>query len=380
MPAPPTTTEARALRLIEKIYLAATDPTAWPQFLNDLGAICEANTSLLLQDERAHLPLLLVTGRFDAAWVKTYREHYWSVNPWTVNLHRSPRGIACTDQALFDRRDLVRSEFYNDWLKPQGNCGGVTVCFHEEDGRILNLGLHSPSDDVIDNSLSLVQALAPHLARAAQIHRQLGAEASERSLAEVALNRLSTGIFLLGETGMVKFANRAAERIVRSANALKIDAGRRLRAAHTDDNRALTALVAGVTRRSLLAERSGGTLVVRCSASGRRYAVLVAPLAADDPAFLWATAPGAVVFVTDPWASERLPAEELGPMLGMTAAEARTAIAISAGRTVNQAAEDFGVSVNTIRSQLKIALATLGLHRQVDLARLISRIASLRGE
>ncbi len=372
--------DAQALRLVEKIYLAATDPKAWSLFLDDLGAACEANTSLLLQDERAHLPLLLVTSRFEEAWEKTYREHYWSVNPWTINLHRAPRGVPCTDRTLFDRRDLAQSEFYNDWLKPQGTCGGVTVCFHEEDGRVLNLGLHCRSDDAIDEALSLVQVLAPHLARAAQIHRQLGAATSGCDLAEATLNRLPTGVLLLGETGTVRFANRAAERIVRSGSALQIDAGHRLRAAHADDNRALTTLVANVTRRPLIADRSGGALAVRCSKSGRHYAVLVAPLAANDPVFLWAATPMAVVFVTDPWASERLPAEELAPMFGMTVAEARTAIAISTGRTVNQITDDFGVSVNTIRTQLKIALATLGLHRQVDLARLISRIASLRDE
>ena len=58
-------------------------------------------------------------------------------------------------------------------------------------------------------------------------------------------------------------------------------------------------------------------------------------------------------------------------LFGLSPAEARVACGIAARRTIGAIAGDFGVSRETVRSQLKTVLAKTGARRQLDLALLL---------
>lgn len=55
----------------------------------------------------------------------------------------------------------------------------------------------------------------------------------------------------------------------------------------------------------------------------------------------------------------------------LTKAEARLALALSEGESVSDAAQRFGVSYSTARTQLRTIFAKTGVTRQVDLVRLV---------
>jgi pimeloyl-ACP methyl ester carboxylesterase/DNA-binding CsgD family transcriptional regulator len=64
---------------------------------------------------------------------------------------------------------------------------------------------------------------------------------------------------------------------------------------------------------------------------------------------------------------------------GLTAAEARLARKLRDGRSLQDAAEDMGVSVNTLRNQLRGIFDKMGLKRQSDLVRALTELSSIAG-
>ena len=59
-------------------------------------------------------------------------------------------------------------------------------------------------------------------------------------------------------------------------------------------------------------------------------------------------------------------------MFGLSPAEARVASGIAGRQTLEAIARDFGISRETVRSQLKTVFAKTGAKRQLDLAVLLS--------
>lgn len=65
-------------------------------------------------------------------------------------------------------------------------------------------------------------------------------------------------------------------------------------------------------------------------------------------------------------------------LFDLSPAESRVASAVASRRTVKAIAGDFGVSQETVRSQLKAVLAKTGTKRQLELALLLANLAMLR--
>lgn len=62
---------------------------------------------------------------------------------------------------------------------------------------------------------------------------------------------------------------------------------------------------------------------------------------------------------------------------GLTAAETRLAARLKAGRTLKEAADDLGVSLNTVRNQLRAVFDKMGLNRQSELVRALAQLSAL---
>lgn len=67
-------------------------------------------------------------------------------------------------------------------------------------------------------------------------------------------------------------------------------------------------------------------------------------------------------------------AEVLARTFGLSPAEARLATLIAAGRSPEQAAQNLGLALDTVRNQLKVVFAKTQTHRQGELVALLSRL------
>jgi DNA-binding CsgD family transcriptional regulator len=79
-----------------------------------------------------------------------------------------------------------------------------------------------------------------------------------------------------------------------------------------------------------------------------------------------------MVLISDPEAKSGIPISVLSGLYGLTPAEARVVAALIAGRSLTEHARECGVSVETVRSHLKRAMAKTETRRQSELVRLIA--------
>ena len=86
----------------------------------------------------------------------------------------------------------------------------------------------------------------------------------------------------------------------------------------------------------------------------------------------------ALIIVTDPEDGPRPPESVLKQLFGLTGAEARLAMALGAGKTLEVAADEFAVTRHTVRGQLRDLFAKTGTGRQAELVRLLSNLGLLR--
>lgn len=70
-------------------------------------------------------------------------------------------------------------------------------------------------------------------------------------------------------------------------------------------------------------------------------------------------------------------AQMLRESFGLTTAEARLAVLLAHGLTLAEAAERVGVSIHTVRNQLRAVFDKLGLNRQSELVRALTQLAQL---
>ena len=117
-------------------------------------------------------------------------------------------------------------------------------------------------------------------------------------------------------------------------------------------------------------ESAGGALPVRRPNHKRPYALMISPLRLHAWPLL-AKRPAAAVFVTDPERVPEIPPQHLSRLFGLTPAEARLAAALAGRRTVQEYAEQTGVTTGTARWTLKRVLEKTGCCRQSELVLLL---------
>jgi DNA-binding CsgD family transcriptional regulator len=178
--------------------------------------------------------------------------------------------------------------------------------------------------------------------------------------------------------GKVLAANRAAQDMPQAGDGLVERNGvlqARQRDAAARLARSLSDAVAAPSKRPW----TGGCLRIPRQLSRKpAYMVTVAPLSeAVDLASMGGDR-AALIVVSDP---DREAGSGLGQALqqafGLTPAEARTASLVGSGLAPQDVADQLGITVGTIRSELKTIFAKVGISRQSELATVVARIALL---
>lgn len=361
---------ATTLTLVERLYDAVPDADAWPGFLDSLGrAVGGVVPGIYVTHLGTDATLFQVVSGMDPAWGNAYEAYFKHRDPRRARIRELPAGSVFVGGAVLPDRDLVRSEFYHDFLRPQGFfhiLGAVPLRSAEVVGvvRVIRPRTAAPfgSDEV-----ALLRCLVPHLSRAMRLHERLALAETRRAETVDVLDRFSAGVLLLDAAGHPLAVNRAAEALLAAGDTLRT--GRDgIRAVLPVETAALQRLVARAAT-SGPGGASDGVINLSRPPPRRPLNVLVAPLR-GGPLRGAARRAAVVMFVTDP---ERLPSpsiEGVQRWLGLTRAEAALVAELLRGRRVEEAADTLAISSHTARTQLKRALAKTGTGRQAELLRL----------
>lgn len=365
------------VRLIDDIYAAALDPSRWVGVIESLSdAVGGLRGCLTRIDARTGEGIEAVLFRSDPTWVDAYAQHFGAINVF-MHKHSSgrydePDRIVSTEEFCLPREDYLRSEYYNDFMRPQDVERALFIRLGWVGDIESSINIGKRTNETFDQAdLELAARLQPHIVRAYEIGRQLEGPVGVARNLVAALQHSPHALYLVSPDGALAFANAAAERLLARDRGLAVMNGR-LTARHAETARRMEILFADAAYRG--GPRSGGAMSVPSPTGGLPLALRTSPLPLDEGPIFRAAAP-VLVAVTDLEAEVRAPEEELKLLFGLSTAEARLAGAVFEGLTLPEAAQRFQVSVNTTRFQLGRVFDKTGVTRQADLVKLMMRLA-----
>ncbi len=351
---------------INAIYDAAVDFSRWPDALRFISSLCASHTTVLTRQGASPGESWSLAPQCDPAYYESYCSYYHSVNPLWQRAASAPAGTIQTDSMIMPKSELVRTEFYNDFLAPQRLGSMLNMVTLVERGQQTVIATYR-QDEFDPEHIQLFRLLAPHLQRAVQLNTRLAGLEMRCEASAEALNRLEQGALLVDESVGVVFANREAERLFAAGDGLRVTRGVLCTNSAADTAR-LHGLIAGCARHGA---EAGGSLRLSRGPDRAPLSLQVAPLRSEAPLFSMTERPVAILFVTDPDRKIRSPIAWLQRRFDLTAAEAAFAGEIVAGAGIQAAADRLQISRSTGRTHLARIFEKTGTHRQAELVRLI---------
>lgn len=210
-------------------------------------------------------------------------------------------------------------------------------------------------------SRSLLNAVQRH-----QVNRRDANAAPLLDSATAVLNRLPIGVILVTADSKILFFNGKAKTYLEKSDGLVVGPDRVCRATLPGENKALS---------KLLEETLSPTTENKSEAE---FAISLTRMENDSPLNIM-VAPigtgiagkGAVLFVSDPAEPVELSVESICGLYGLTPAEGRLALGLTNGHTLETLAEKWGVSMHTVRSQLRQVFRKTDTSRQSEVVKLI---------
>jgi DNA-binding CsgD family transcriptional regulator len=363
--------------LVDAIYEAGLDPQQWPGALAELAAAAGANVADLLLHDSSRGASVRFSPGMDPAAVDACEEHYCRLDSIRPAVERKPPGTIITDRDIVSKDWLTRTEFYNDWVRPQNfyDCTMLTLFRDPMRAGVICLAAPERADAFVARSSQLLGQWRPHLARAARITLKLAELDALRQAGFAALDRLTEGVVLADVKARVVFANGAAEAMFARADGVRVDASG-LCAASSGQTMALRRLIA-LSASLENPHEAGGSLLLERPSGRRPLSVIIVPMRFETE-WCFPGLPVAIIFVADP-EQDGAPLEaRLRALYGMTRAEATVAGLISKGSGVKGAARTLGIAPSTARTHLHRVFEKTGTRRQAELARLINKFSLAR--
>jgi DNA-binding CsgD family transcriptional regulator/PAS domain-containing protein len=360
------------------IYDAALDSALWPRVLEEVADAVGAGPAALLSQNQVSKRGQGLTTRLDPAALGEFYGYYALRNPLTRgnDLHAiraMPRLKTLTDRDVVDKRELMASEYYNSFMRPNGMHSALMIglALHGENASTVNVMRSVAAGDFDDGEVRIGETLQPHLTRALKLAMRLGeAGQTGEALAEF-LDRSAHGVFLIADSGRVCHANSAAEAMLRKRDGLSL-ANEELAGATPDATRKLRALIAAAVSPS----RSGGSLSLPRAPGRHPLSAVIAPVNREH-ATLFNLGPAAIVCVSDPETGHAPPERRLRDLFGLTRTEAAVALELLAGHDPRAIAGRMETSYNTVRVHLARILAKTRTNRQTELVRLMMRVVGM---
>ncbi len=364
--------------LLSLLYATVTDRSKWQAFCDSLHHYTSERILLFGHNIAHNDSLGIIAGGVEQDRLDVYHEYYADKNPWMRMNSVMPAGmVGISDQAL-DRADLFKTEFYNDWLKPQEDIvgGPAMICYRSHDRFVAMAAACRAKriDDSLFEAHGLFERLSPHMANATSMAATLSKD-GRTTFAHLDASR--HGIIIIRRSGQIGYFNRSAEALLDSTPLIYINGGDRLGAMSDELKHFLRSSERAMAENRI--EETGTPYVL----SGRSFGPYVIhrhifPAAADHrfPCSAWSDPVAGAFVITGPSGlGEETSYEQLASTFGATPAEARLAAAIMTGQSLNEYAEANTLSPHTVRNQMRALLQKTGTRNQADFIR---RLAGFR--
>ena len=351
---------------IDQVYEAAVVPDRWPVLLDRIGQHFDAKGGLIFTASTDG------TRWIGGGEVVDIMQEFMAAG-WMAHNDRPARVLARNHPGFLTELDVMTDDetrelpVFRDFLRPKGcfATAGTFVNGLNDDKMIVSVEGFL-DHDASHAAVPYLDSLRPHLGRAVQLTSQFKLERMKGQVE--ALNAIGAAACVLNARGVLKVANARFESELGS---LFYEGGARI---HLADRSADEQLSAALSRLSSTSG-TGCSIVVRGANAAARVLHVIPIRGQANDLFINVTA---LVVLTNPVEPIHFSIAFVQQLFDMTPAEARVASLIGMeGRTLQEVADYSGVSINTVKSQLRSVFEKTGTKRQAELVRLLVSAKSL---
>ncbi len=352
--------------LTDRIYECSVVPELWAGVLDDLAQSVDSHGGLLFS---ANKQLNWTASDSVRPVFEQYVEQGWFQKcPRRVCVMTKEEPSFFTEQDFWSEDEIDENPIYRDFFRPHGLgwSASTGIALPTDDNIVFSVERRYEQGPVERDKVERLNTMRPHLARSAMISARL--QLQRASGAGEALNALQLPSLLVDAQGKVVQTNPLADALT---DLIVPGAFGKLALVDRAANDLLAKAIAGLTRDD---EPDVRSIAVRDEHAVPVLILHVIPIrrSAHD---VFADSFALLVFI--PVASERRPSlPMLNALFDLTPGEARIAGGIASGRSLEDLADEGGVAMTTVRSQLRRVLEKTGCSRQADVAALLSRIAA----
>ena len=273
--------------LISLAYQETNDSVWWPALLERLAEFLDGGAACFsTHDFHSGAGAIRGAAGLNPKYVESYGSYYASLNPWLRDErhYRLPGAIVTGRQAI-KHRELIETEFYSGWLKPQGFFHRICGVLSSENGSVAYVELLRPKANRCfgRRELALLGRVLPHLQRAFDIHRSMGRLQAERDAVLQVLDRVPLGVVLVDRAVQPVAANAYAKKLLAGADGLTLLGRDGLCAASHEETTSLRNRAScGALAATGGSARPAGALMVSRPSGRRPLQVLVSPLSPND--------------------------------------------------------------------------------------------------
>jgi DNA-binding CsgD family transcriptional regulator/PAS domain-containing protein len=365
--------------LVGSIYDCAANPDLWPEALTKVrdavgGAYALAGFVDMTDVALGRPPYV---KKLHSSWDKEWLQKL------DVILNKLPDGGGLTGVDIdktwtqltrTKEAEFHKTDFYNNWAKPQGLRDTINVPYLQRSTLVgmLSIPCFATRDPYSNQECELIERISPHVRRAMLINDLTDKGNLALTLYREALNQLAVAVFIIGFGRRIIFANAAAEAMLSDEKQVKSTGG------------ALCAILMGGSDSALddaIDRAACGDTAIGISGigvplfglNGERSAAYVLPIAGNDIRGDMGNGHCAV-FISKRGEQQPIAIEILRTVFDLSPAEARISTMVAAGDGPATISASLGVSVNTIRSHLARAFSKTGTSDQSALGALVNKI------
>ena len=358
---------------VTQIYSAAAGRLPWEVALETLRLRVSGWAVQLYARDKRHGSMLFshMVGSVRPEDHLEYLRTYHRIDPRTPLLlqHESGHWMHCHQH--FDAAHVATDPFYQDFLIPAGGRWVSGIKLVEDDDIAVLLGVHRGFNHqpLETAALDWLNRLRPHLIEAIAIYRHLSATHQALHAGQLILDAMHQPVLLVDAARRLRYANAAGRAVLNARTALQEFKGRLLCMDACDDAaliKALDTLVVPAPRPD-----SAQRLLVRLRGTHalQDIAISLSALRPELTMGAFGEVPLAMLLLHDAHQRAPIDAFVVQEFFALTSAEAGVAVLLAQGVNAEDIAARRKVSVNTVRSQIRLLLKKTNAERQSDLVR-----------
>ena len=353
--------------IIALLYESVLDPKLLKEALGLCGVYANANDAMIMTfDRKTDLPISAVLAETSTSIeaINDYVNHYIAIDPRTYINKAGIKEWRCCHE-INNQNFVNHNEFYQDYLIPyDARYLMVTRVYEDKDQYTLHALSRNLGQSHFDNdNISAANRFFDHLQRTLRLHKQTETLQTKIDLGAIAIDNLPMSLFITSHKGQIRHLNSQAEKLLETSNSgLKSVMGS-LVATQPADRPKLANLILDAAKNN----GRGGQILL--NSESPKY-IFVTPITPKSNIAVNWQIPLALVIIRDK-DKEESQIEFFKSLYHFTPAELRLVKALLSGQSVDKHAQEMGVTINTIRTQLSALFKKTNTTRQGELIALL---------